>query len=171
MLNLSRAIDLVGKLSRTKKYPADDEGVMNLAQGLQKASDSTQVGAGRIIERCASISEWCPTDAELLTVARDLAREDAVANGTYDSMAGHSSNVNSERQPCAVCENTGWETAYTLHTPVNGNWKQAKRENITQAAYDEISRKMNAEIWEKQRIYSGARRCTACTPKAIEKTK
>lgn len=87
MLNLARSIELVSKLSRTNKYPSEEEGVIHLAQALQKASDSTQIGAGRIVDRCASISAWCPTDADLLTVARDLAREDAVAEGTYDSMA------------------------------------------------------------------------------------
>ncbi len=86
MLNLARAIELVSKLSRTGRYPTTSEGVDGLARGLQYASDSTQIGAGRIIERCAQISEWCPTDADLLTVARDLQREDAVAAGTYDSM-------------------------------------------------------------------------------------
>ena len=55
--------------------------------GLQNASEAAKIGAGRIIDRCAATSDWCPTDADLLTIARDLEREDAVAAGTYDSMA------------------------------------------------------------------------------------
>ncbi len=87
MVSHTRAIELVTKLARTKKYPTTDDGVADLARGLQHASEAAKIGAGRIIDRCASISEWCPSDAELLLVAQDLAREDAVADGTYDSMA------------------------------------------------------------------------------------
>ncbi len=88
MVSLLRAIELVEKLSRTRNYPKDDEGVSNLAKGLQYAESKTNIGPGRIIERCSASSEFCPTDYDLLTVAQELAREDGVAAGTFDSMAG-----------------------------------------------------------------------------------
>ncbi len=161
MVSLTRAIELVSKLQRTKKFPADDAGLECLARGLQQASESAKIGAGRIIDRCSQISEWCPTDAELLTVARDLAREDAVVTGTFDSTQ---SAANSFREPsaprCPICDGTGFEIVWTLHTRTpNGSWKYAKRENISPEAARSIE---TSAIWpnETQRIYSGARRCS-----------
>jgi hypothetical protein len=161
MVSITRATELVSKLSRTRKYPETEDGVQSLARGLQQASEATKIGAGRIIDRCAVTSEWCPTDAELLTIGRDLAREDAVAAGTFDSTQ---SAANSFREPhsprCPICDSTGFEIIWTLHTRTpNGSWKYAKRENISADAARAIE---TSTIWpnDTQRIYSGARPCS-----------
>jgi hypothetical protein len=94
MLTLDKAIEMVRVLDRTRSFPRDPEGkgVENLARGLMKASEGSRIAGNRIVERCATLSEYCPSDADLFTVAKDLAREDAVAAGTYDgtSRAGNS---------------------------------------------------------------------------------
>ncbi len=157
MVSLTRAIELVSKLSRTKKYPTDDDGVQHLARGLQQASESASIGAGRIIDRCAQISEWCPTDAELLSVARDIAREDAVASGTFDSTATSGNSYRSPTEPrCPICDGTGFQIIWTLHTRGRGDWKHAHRQNITEAEARELARKIDDNL---QRVYSGALGC------------
>lgn len=89
MVSLTRATELVvAHLERTQNYPKTDEGIDALARGLKHASDSTGVGAGRIVEKCAHESKFCPTDYDLLVVAKELARGDAIAGGTFDSLAG-----------------------------------------------------------------------------------
>ena len=60
MVSHTRAIELVTRLSRTKKYPTTDDGVADLARGLQNASEAVKIGAGRIIDRCAATSEVVP---------------------------------------------------------------------------------------------------------------
>ena len=161
MLNLKRAIELVSELSRTRNYPKDDNGVMGLAKGLIDASERSQVGAGRIIERCRLDSEFCPTDHDLLMVARELARTDAVIAGTYDSTASDSTSVKRNKR-CPACDGSGWCIIWTLHTRTpNGSWKFAQRENITEDAARVIEK---SDGWPNatQRIYSGAARCTDC---------
>ncbi len=164
MLTLDKAIELVGKLERTRNYPRDLEGkgIDALARGLIKASEALKVAGGRIVDKCSMDSEWCPTDAEFYATARELARLDAVANGSYDSTAGYTNSFRElERPPCARCSNSGWEMVYTLHTVgKDGQWKRAKREDISEAQAKDLETK----IGNGQRVYSGARRCTACTP-------
>jgi len=74
-IDLSTALDLVSKLSRTRNFPQTEDGVMDLAQGLMRAAGMIAVDAGDIVRRCADLSEFCPTDADLLNVARDLREE------------------------------------------------------------------------------------------------
>ncbi len=165
MVSLTRAIELVKKLGRTRHFPQDDAGLECLARGLQNAEQKTKIGAGRIIERCATTSEWCPTDAELLTIAKDLAREDGVVAGTFDVTLG-AGNAISRAPRCPQCDGTGFEIIYTIHTKrTQGDWKYADRQNITAEVARAIEKAAN---WpnDTQRIYSGARRCTECLPGA-----
>lgn len=119
MLALDKAVELVTKLDRTRNYPKEQPGIINLAKGLQKASDSLKISAGRIVEKCAETSEWCPTDADLLNVARDLARVDAVASGTFDSLAGAGN---------AVEDRKDWQRQYGPAAPFD--WKQIDQEKV-----------------------------------------
>lgn len=89
MTDFNAATDLVEQhLSRAVGYPSETRAFVSLVNGLVKAELVSNVPAGRIAERCAELSKFCPTDYDLLSVARDMARCDAVAAGTFDSMAG-----------------------------------------------------------------------------------
>lgn len=161
MLALDKAIELVSKLDRTINYPKEYPGIVGLATGLKKASDLLKVGAGLIVDRCAETSQFCPTDADLMQIARDIARCDAVAAGKYDTTASDANSGSIHRAPCAQCQNSGWEIIYTLHTLNGGGWKRAKRENITREQFDNLSEKLDPKT---QRVFSGARRCDSCRP-------
>ncbi len=160
-MEITEALDIIERLSRTKNYPRDINGLNFLAEGLTRAAGSTGVDPSRIVKACAAASEWCPTDADLLSVARDIARLDAVAAGTYDTTAGGSNSAGRHRPPCARCQNSGWEIVWTLHTlgPDN-NWRHAKRENVTQDQAVDLISKIDGR---RQQVYSGARRCLACS--------
>ena len=65
--------DLVTKaFSRCQNWPKERLGILGLAQGLKKSAERFSVSMEAIVERCAEISQYCPTDADLLTVGRDL---------------------------------------------------------------------------------------------------
>ena len=65
-------LKLIAAFQRCQNYPKDDFGVQALVQGLATASRETGVQMQDITERCAKISQYCPTDADLLNVARDI---------------------------------------------------------------------------------------------------
>ena len=65
-------MDLLPRFQRCANYPRDDEGVLALAQGLAAAWRHTGVRMADIVERCATDSQYCPTDADLLTVAKEI---------------------------------------------------------------------------------------------------
>ncbi len=67
--------ELVARFSRCERYPEDKQGINFLADGLERASESAGVSMLEIVEACAAISRFCPTDAELLTVARNIRDE------------------------------------------------------------------------------------------------
>ncbi len=93
MTDFSAATDLIAQhLARTVGYPTETKAFAGLVNGLINAEKLTGVAAARIVERCAGLSKYCPTDYDLQQVAKDMARCDAVAAGTFDSMAG-ASNV------------------------------------------------------------------------------
>ena len=68
-------LDMIECFSRCGNFPRTVEGMQFLAQGLVKASQETSVPMQMIVEACASMSNFCPTDAELLNVARNIHRE------------------------------------------------------------------------------------------------
>jgi hypothetical protein len=63
---------LIAVFQRNKQYPRDAEGVIMLAQGLVKASEATGIAMEAIVEACRVASEYCPTDYDLLKVAREM---------------------------------------------------------------------------------------------------
>jgi hypothetical protein len=65
-------LKLIAAFQRCQNYPKDDFGVQALVQGLATASRETGVQMQDITERCAKISQYCPTDADFLNVARDI---------------------------------------------------------------------------------------------------
>ena len=76
MVSLKRASELASRLSRTRNYPSEEAGVSGLARGLQEASNDSGIAADRIVDKCRKDSEFCPTDHDILAVARELAAQD-----------------------------------------------------------------------------------------------
>ncbi len=74
-LDLVAALDLVAKLSRTRNYPLTEQGVTGFAESLMRAAEMFGVDGAAIVQKCADTSEFCPTDADLLNIARDLKEE------------------------------------------------------------------------------------------------
>lgn len=66
------AMRLCSAFTRCMNYPKDEDGVAALARGLMWAASSTDIPMHRIVEECCRISMYCPTDADMLTVARDI---------------------------------------------------------------------------------------------------
>ena len=71
-------MELIAAFSRCQNWPADDFGRISLAQGLRRASERTGVPMLRIVEECGETSRFCPTDADLFTVAQGLKGPDPV---------------------------------------------------------------------------------------------
>jgi hypothetical protein len=74
-LTLDEALELVAGLQRTRNYPQTEDGVITFAQGLVRASRLLDGDGRAIIERCGDTSEFCPCDADLFTVAREIREE------------------------------------------------------------------------------------------------
>ncbi len=74
-MELTDALQAIARLSRTKSYPKDDDGLTFLAEGLMRASAETGANPDQIIMICATTSEWCPTDHDLMTVAKQIRDE------------------------------------------------------------------------------------------------
>ncbi len=74
-MELTEALALVGRLARTKDYPADIAGVTFLAEGLLRAADQYSVDPHHVVMTCATTSRFCPTDADLVTIARQIHDE------------------------------------------------------------------------------------------------
>lgn len=93
MTTFDEATELVRQyLSRAQGYPTDTKAFCGLVNGLVRAEQVSKVPAQRIVERCAELSKFCPTDYDLQQVAKDMARCDAVASGTFDSL-GNAGNA------------------------------------------------------------------------------
>ncbi len=74
-MELTEAVELIGRLSRTKNFPRDGAGLTYLAEGLLRAADQNGVDARHVVMICATTSDWCPTDADLMTIARQIRDE------------------------------------------------------------------------------------------------
>lgn len=68
-------LDLIERFSRCQNYPRTVEGIQFLAQGLVHAQQTTGIEMEVIVGHCATISQYCPTDHELLNVARSIRDE------------------------------------------------------------------------------------------------
>jgi hypothetical protein len=66
---------LIACFERCQNYPRDLAGVLSLAQGLRKASDKYSITMEAIVERCRVNSVYCPTDADLDSVALSMRVE------------------------------------------------------------------------------------------------
>lgn len=64
--------ELIGRFERCPNFPKTPEGIVFLAQGLAQAARTTGIDATDIVDACAAIGRFCPTDHELLNVARNI---------------------------------------------------------------------------------------------------
>ncbi len=93
---LDEALNAIIPLQRTANFPKDEAGSLALVHGLIRAAEKTGVAMDAIVEECCSSSRYCPTDADLLVVAKDLARCKAVAEGKFDSMGNAANSVKAD---------------------------------------------------------------------------
>jgi hypothetical protein len=103
-MELDDALELVERLSRTQNYPKDKSGLNHLAEGLIYASDTFDIPGSEIIAECAQVSNFCPTDHDLIAIARNLGQ--ARDRKAIASLSSQPHWMKPER--CAVCHDTGW---------------------------------------------------------------
>jgi hypothetical protein len=63
---------------RCQNYPRGNDAEAALivfAEALEYAQNSTGIPAAEIVERCRKLSEYCPTDHDLLSVAHEIKAE------------------------------------------------------------------------------------------------
>lgn len=58
--------------SRCHNWPREQLGILGLAQGLRRATDRFSVPMEEIVTKCAELSQYCPTDVDMFTVAREI---------------------------------------------------------------------------------------------------
>ena len=90
---------VIRAFSRCQNYPKERAGVLGLAQGLRAASDRFGVPMADIIRECVESSSYCPTDTDLLAVARGLTARDQPALKPWNP-----------HPKCPECGDSGWRT-------------------------------------------------------------
>lgn len=152
-ITIAEALDLVqAGLSRTRHYPRHEEAELSLARGLQKAAKGMEHARG-IIERCSELSEFCPTDHDLLTVGRELIPAPAPPSWTPDTRTC----------PAGQCDGHGWARVFFLVTEDrHGDSHYRRRERITADVYAKLTPEVDNQ---KQRLYEAVKPCP-CTPRA-----
>lgn len=135
MPTVDEALEELAPLQRTKDYPKESRGMLALAKGLIRACEVTGKTMEAIVRRCADTSPYCPTDADLLTVAKDMVRIDAVIDGTYDATANHGNHASPNRvaewrkecgPPVAFPLDYDHEKAKRCHREYDELWRVAK---------------------------------------------
>ncbi len=135
--------------SRCQNWPKDRIGISGIAEALERVSKRFGVPMERIVTECAESSAYCPTDADLINVARSLKPADPTPGA--------------RKCPLDICDGSGWRQVCHLHThhdrPGGGVW--VEKEIITQAQFDELSRKVD---WQSQMVYESRYRCVCHPP-------
>lgn len=92
--------ELIVRFERCVNYPRESLGLQMLVQALCRAADRYAVAPAEVVQRCADLSDRCPTDAHLLDAAR-LIREDRDRR---------TAAVPAWQRPpaCIACDDTGW---------------------------------------------------------------
>jgi hypothetical protein len=90
-----------GAFSRCSNWPDTREGQLGLAQALRKAADEFGQTMGAIVERCAGLSQYCPTDFDLRRVAAEMRDQQERARRGVPAWK--------RRQICQRCSGSGWE--------------------------------------------------------------
>ena len=88
-MELDESLQFIARLSRTKNYPKDESGLVGLAEGLIQAAAATGANPQQIVMVCATTSEWCPTDFDLMTVAKQIRDEQKRAQEALEPSLEH----------------------------------------------------------------------------------
>jgi hypothetical protein len=131
-MELDEALPIIARLSRTKNYPRDEDGLTFLAEGLIRAAAETGANPQQIVMVCATTSEWCPTDADLMNIAKQIRDEQKRAQEALEP------SVESQ-----------WRAKYGPAKPFD--WKALDTEKIKQvkARENEMLRKIKAKYPEE----------------------
>ncbi len=143
---------VVRAFSRCSNYPKERAGVLGLAQGLRAAADRFGVEMPVIIAECVGSSSFCPTDHDLLEVARALR--------PADKQEKH------DRCSFGLCDGSGWREGFYLHTVHQGDehkntWTE-KTLIESRTLFEELARKVD---WKTQTVYEGRYRCRCHPPR------
>ncbi len=138
----------VRAFSRCQNWPKDRTGIAGLVEGLERAASRFGVPVARIITECVETSPYCPTDADLINIARGLKPADP--------------DPGQRECPLQLCDGSGWRQIYHMHShhPKAGGGEWIERVTITREAFDDLSRKVD---WKAQMVYESRYRC-ACHP-------
>ena len=154
--------ELVVAFSRCQNYPRDPEGVLFLAQGLRRVSDSEGVPMQAIVDRCLMTSGFCPTDWDFVNIAKDIK---------HDSKRTEAVEQTGPRKcPLGICDGSGWREAFYLWTRHAGtsedNPAWIEKTAITREQYDDLSTKVGTG--GAQETYSARYRCKCHPPRQDE---
>ena len=148
-------LKLIAAFSRCQNYPRDVEGLRALAKGLQRASGAHHVSMCDIVDKCRELSEYCPTDYDLLKIAGEIAIAARPARP--------------ETCPFGLCDGSGWRETFNLWTRHGGEpasegapekpaW--IEKQAVTQEQCEDLRHKVD---WKTQDVYAGRFRCK-CHP-------
>lgn len=148
LISSDEALDQVIRFDRTIGYPnptKDRDSFERLLTSLIDACNKYGVAPDRLVTACLEASKHCPTDYDLLTFA----------SGLRDVEPWHPP----KSPKCVKCHGSGFEIVYALHTAEgHGEHSFVKKEIITEEQHELLKTKIN---WERQKLFSGAKRCTA----------
>lgn len=142
---------VIAAFSRCQNFPKERAGVLGLAQGLRRAADQNRVAPARILQECATSSVFCPTDADLVAVARALRPEPSQGP---------------RKCPEGLCDGSGWRQALSLHTQHGGEAEKAawvEKQPTSREVYDAFWAQYDPNRRPLQMAYESRYRCK-CHP-------
>lgn len=165
MLDEDEAIpeEQVAAFARCPNYPRDENGVLFLAQGLRKAATRHGLRMSAIVEECLTTSGYCPTDLDMMNVARSLA----IGRGGQQACESRKPT----KCPFELCDGSGWREVchmWTHHGDSDGGPAWVEKGIITRDQYDALSKKVD---WVKQAVYESRYRCKCHPPREVEEPK
>ena len=137
--------------SRCPNFPKDQIGFDGLVKGLRDSAKRFKVSESAIIAECVETTQYCPTDYDLINVARSLRPADLQKGPRVC--------------PVGKCDGSGWLATWWLITQRSadggGVWVEKQQMSVQQ--YDE---------WRgpkpNQEVYAARHRCTCHPPRADE---
>lgn len=74
-MDLRKLGDIAKRFSRCPNYPKNPSEVVIFVEAIGKAVDRYGVDPEGLADRCLGLSQFCPTDFDLLTVAKEMREE------------------------------------------------------------------------------------------------
>ena len=142
--------------ARCSNNPKERAGILGLAQGLKAASDRFGVTMVSIIRECVESSTFCPTDTDLLNVAREL-------RGPEKVKAARSSKC-----PFALCDGSGWRECWHFHTHHGGAGETpayVEKKLISREEYLVMAKVWGPGSDGTQQVYESRYRCKCHPPR------